>query len=108
LVIACLRWWTYDLPRSVVEQIVHLAFEAFALIDWAVATGVLVALNVRLNKLRKEYNYDVDHDISLTDELVTHQFGALGMGGLYCSYALDAVTGVIWWVLRRWPSIERC
>ncbi|EXJ62865.1 hypothetical protein A1O7_03306 [Cladophialophora yegresii CBS 114405] len=95
LVPACLRWWTHDLRCSAVEQTVHLAFEAFALIDWIVATGLLVALNIRLNNLRKEYEFDVDHDIPLTDELVTHQFTALGVGGLYCSYALNAVTGVI-------------
>ncbi|KIW71314.1 hypothetical protein PV04_03496 [Phialophora macrospora] len=95
LATACLRWWAYDFGRSVVEQTVHLAFESFALIDWVVATGVLAALNVRLNNLRKEYDFDVDHNIALTDELVTHQFAALGMGGLYCSYALNAIAGVI-------------
>ncbi|OCT54984.1 hypothetical protein CLCR_03106 [Cladophialophora carrionii] len=104
LVIACLRWWTHDLGRSAVEQMVHLAFETFALIDWVVATGVLVALNVRLDKLRKEYEFDVDHEVPLPDELVTHQFTALGMGGLYCSYALNAVTGVILYVNPVVPS----
>jgi hypothetical protein len=78
-----------------VEQVIHIAFEALALISWIVATGVLVALNIRLNRLKKEYDYDVDHNIELTDELVTHQFSALGMGGLYVSYALNAVVGIV-------------
>ncbi len=92
---SCLRLFTNGLHRSVREQMIHLAFEIFALVDWLVATGVLAALNVRLNKLKKEYDFDVDHNIQLTDDLLIHQFTALGMGGLYCSYALDAVTGII-------------
>ena len=65
------------------------------MIDWLVATGVLVALNIHLNKLKKDYDFDVDNNVGLTEELVTHQFTALGMGGLYCSYALNAVTGIV-------------
>ena len=65
------------------------------MVSWIVSTGVLIALNIRLNRLRKEYNFDVKHNIALSDELVTHQFSAFGMGGLYCSYALNAVTAII-------------
>ena len=93
---SCLRWWTHGFDRSVVEQTVHLVFEAFALIDWLVATSVLAAMNLHLNELRKEYAYEVGHDVQLTDDLVTHQFTALGLGGLYCSYALNGVAGIVW------------
>ena len=92
---ACLRWFANDFQRSIVEQMIHLAFEIFALVDWLVATGVLVALNIHLNNLKKDYDYYADHNIQLTDTLQSHQFNAVGMGGLYCSYALNAVTGII-------------
>lgn len=92
---ACLRWFANDFQRSVVEQTIHLAFEFFAAVSWLVATGVLVALNIRLNKLKKDYDYYVDNNYQLTSELQSHQFNAVGMGGLYCSYTLNAVTGII-------------
>ncbi|KAJ9612156.1 hypothetical protein H2200_003753 [Cladophialophora chaetospira] len=95
LVTACLRLFTRGLHRSVAEQIVHLGFEIFALVNWLVATGVLIALNIHLNKLKKDYDFDVHNNIQLTDVLLTHQFTALGIGGLYCSYALNAVTGIV-------------
>ncbi|KIW27202.1 hypothetical protein, variant [Cladophialophora immunda] len=99
LVISCLRWWTHDLRRSTIEQLVHLAFEVFTLLDWVVATGVLVSLNIHLHHLRQTYAFDVKHDIPLTGELITHLFTSVGIGGLYCSYALNAVTGIIFIML---------
>lgn len=95
LVTACIRWYSADFHRSITEQLIHLVFEVFAAIGWIVAVGVLVALNIRLNRLKKEYDFDIDHGIALSDELVTHQFSALGLGGLYCSYALNAVAGIV-------------
>ena len=77
------------------EQIIHLSFELFALVDWVVATGVLAALNVHLHNLSEDFAYDNDHGIQLTDELISHQFGTLGQVGLDCSYALNAVAGII-------------
>ncbi|OAL24259.1 hypothetical protein AYO22_05919 [Fonsecaea multimorphosa] len=99
LVISCLRWWTHDLRRSTIEQMIHLAFEVFTLVNWVVATGVLVSLNIHLHHLSRTYAYDIKHDIALTGELITHQFTSLGMGGLYCSYAVNAVTGIIFILL---------
>ncbi|KIX98184.1 uncharacterized protein Z520_06264 [Fonsecaea multimorphosa CBS 102226] len=78
-------WWS----------MIHLAFEVFTLVNWVVATGVLVSLNIHLHHLSRTYAYDIKHDIALTGELITHQFTSLGMGGLYCSYAVNAVTGII-------------
>jgi hypothetical protein len=92
---ACIRWYSADFHRSIVEQLIHLFFEVFAAIGWAVTVGTLIALNIRLNRLKKEYDFDIDHGIDLSGVLITHQFSPLGLGGLYCSYALNAVTGVM-------------
>ncbi|KIW97130.1 uncharacterized protein Z519_02522 [Cladophialophora bantiana CBS 173.52] len=99
LVISCLRWWTHDLRRSTTEQMIHLAFEVFTLANWVVATGVLVSLNIHLHNLSETYAYDVKNDIPLTGELISHQFTSLGLGGLYCSYAVNAVSGIIVFLL---------
>ncbi|OAL35598.1 hypothetical protein AYO20_05217 [Fonsecaea nubica] len=98
LVTSCLHWWTDDLRRSTIEQVIHLAFAAFTLISWVVATGVLVSLNIHLHHLSGIYADDIRNDVPLTGELLTHQFNSLGLGGLYCSYAANAVTGVIFMI----------
>ncbi|OAP61074.1 hypothetical protein AYL99_03275 [Fonsecaea erecta] len=108
LVISCLRWWTHDLRRSTVEQMVHFAFEVFTLVDWVVATGVLVSLNIHLHHLSQTYALDIKNNIPLTGELITHQFTSVGLGGLYCSYAVNAVTGIIFvlFVFSSYGSVK--
>ncbi|KIX10024.1 uncharacterized protein Z518_01105 [Rhinocladiella mackenziei CBS 650.93] len=96
LIICILRWWSEDFYESRKEQVVHLAFELLSLISWLATTGVLIALNIRLHNLSETYAYDVANGIQLTAELMQFQFTDLGLAGLYCSYVLNAVSGILW------------
>jgi hypothetical protein len=79
----------------VTERFIHLGFELFAAISWAVSTGILIHENIHIHNLKKVYDFEQANNLPFTGTLVTHQFNAVGRGGVITSIVLNAVTGVI-------------